>query len=257
MKGEKMKLIVAAGCLAVSSVFAATPAAPKLTATQIVDKNVAARGGLAAWRGVKTMQWTGRMDAGGTNDLRLPFVLTLKRPHKSRLELRFDDQTAVQVFDGSQGWKVRPFLNRNEVEPFTAAEAKSATAWAELDGPLIDHAAKGTKVRLAGTEVVEGKTAYKLHLTMKDGAQRNLWVDAKTFLELKIDGEPRKLDGRMRNVSVFYRDFKTEKGLAIAHTLETRVQGVKQAHKISIENVLVNAPVDETAFAKPQLASAR
>src|SRR5258708_19797977 len=40
---------------------------PKLSATQIVEKNVAARGGLQAWRAVKTLSWSGKMDAGGNN----------------------------------------------------------------------------------------------------------------------------------------------------------------------------------------------
>ena len=30
------------------------------------------------------------------------------------------------MYDGTQGWKLRPFLNRNDVEPFTADEARSA-----------------------------------------------------------------------------------------------------------------------------------
>ena len=45
--------------------LAATPA--KLSAGEIVDKNIAARGGLAAWRAVKTLSWSGKMDAGGGN----------------------------------------------------------------------------------------------------------------------------------------------------------------------------------------------
>ena len=253
-----MKRILGVSCglalLASAAAMAATPAS-NLTAAQIADKNVAARGGLAAWRAVSAMTLSGKMDAGGKNDLKLPFVMTLKRPHKSRLELRFDEQTSVQVFDGTQGWKVRPFLNRNEVEAFTPAEAKSAAEWAELDGALIDYAAKGTKLELLGTDSVEGKDAYKLKLTLKDGVQRQLWVDAKSFLELKIDGEPRKMDGRMRNVAVYYRDYKTERGLAVPRVLETRVDGVKQSHKISVESVAVNPPVDDALFAKPQLAS--
>ena len=257
-----MKRIFQMGCclaLCASSAAMAAAAAPaaNLTAAQIAEKNVAARGGLAAWRAVTAMKLSGKMDAGGKNDMKLPFVMTMKRPHKSRLELRFDEQTSVQVYDGTQGWKVRPFLNRNEVEPFTPAEVKSAAAWTELDGPLIDYAAKGTQLELLGTDTVEGKSAYKLKLAMKDGAQRNLWVDAKSFLELKIDGEPRKMDGRMRNVSVYYRDYKTEKGLAVPRVLETRVEGVKQSHKISIESVAVNPPVDDGLFAKPQLAAAK
>jgi outer membrane lipoprotein-sorting protein len=251
------RIAYAASCFALVVspwLLAATPP-PKLTAAQIAEKNVAARGGAAAWRALGAMTLSGQMDAGGNHDLRLPFTMTLKRPHKSRLELRFDNQTAVQVYDGMEGWKVRPYLNRNEVEPFTAAEAKSAADWTELDGPLIDYKAKGTRIELAGSEAVEGKTAYKLKLTLKDGAQRHLWVDAKTFLEVKIDGEPRKIDGRLRKVAVFYRDFRSEKGLSVPRTLETRVEGVKKPHRISIQTVTVNPAVDDALFAKPQLAS--
>ena len=53
------------------------------------------------------------MDAGGKTETKLPFVFTMQRPNKSRLELRFEDQTAVQTFDGTQGWKYRPFLGRS------------------------------------------------------------------------------------------------------------------------------------------------
>jgi len=68
----------------------------------------------------------------------------MKRPGKSRVEIEFAGKTAVQVYDGTNGWKLRPYLNRNDVEPFTAEEAKSE-AGKTLDGPLVDYAAKGTR----------------------------------------------------------------------------------------------------------------
>ncbi len=230
--------------------------AADLTVAQIVEKNVGARGGLAAWRAVDSLSLAGEMDAGSRQDVKLPFVLSMKRPHRTRLELTFEGQTAVQVYDGKQGWKVRPFLNRNEVEPFTEAEQKSASAAAELDGPLIDYAAKGSRVELAGMEAVEGKPAYKLRLTEKNGAQRNLWIDAASFLEVKIDGDPRRLDGRMRNVTVFYRDYRTANGLTLPYAFETAVEGVKQTHRITVKTVSVNKPLDDALFAKPQLTAA-
>jgi hypothetical protein len=242
-------------CLA--SLATSTAFASELSAAQIAERNVAARGGLDAWRAVTSLSLAGELDAGGKKEVRLPFILNLKRPHKSRLEIRFQDQTAVQVYDGKQGWKVRPFLNRNDVEPYTSAEAKAAAAWQELDGSLVDYAAKGTKVELAGNEAVEGRDAYKLKLTLKNGDQRHLWVDAKSFLELKIDGEPRKLDGRMHKVAVFYRDYKQVNGLTIPHTLETVVEGVKPSHKISVQTVAVNKPLEDAMFGKPQLVMAR
>ena len=41
--------------------------------------------------------------------------MELKRPRKMRFELQFNGQTAVQVFDGANGWKLRSFLNRRVV----------------------------------------------------------------------------------------------------------------------------------------------
>lgn len=250
----------------------AQAAAPKLTAEQIVDRNAAARGGLAAWQAVKTLSWSGKMDAGGNNEPRysapgmppappvskapteqvqLPFNLEMQRGRKSRLEIVFNGKTAVQVYDGSQGWKLRPFLNRNDVEPYTADEMKIAASQADLDGRLIDHLAKGTRVELLGTDMVEGKEAYKLALTLKSGELLHEWVDATSFLEVKIEGTPRRLDKKLHAVSVYLRDYKAVNGLQIPHLIETVVDGVQRTEKIHIEKVAVNPPLASSRFAKP------
>jgi hypothetical protein len=254
-----IRISLFAGCLlsltaATAAVAAQAPAT--LSVEQIVDRNVAARGGLAAWRAVTTLTIAGELDAGGKPNHALPFVLKEKRPRKSRFEIVFKDQTSVQVYDGAQGWKVRPFLNRSEVESYTPAEAKSAAAEQDLDGPLVDFAAKGTHIALAGTESVDGHPAYKLQLTLKNGDKRNLWVDAGSFLELKMEGEPRKLDAKMHKVAVYFRDYKTEHGITTPRLQETAVEGAKQPYKMTITRVAVNEPMDDSLFQKPQLAAA-
>ncbi|MEM5405474.1 outer membrane lipoprotein-sorting protein [Paraburkholderia unamae] len=236
-----------------SAASAQTAGAAHMSAAQIVERNVAARGGLQAWHAVNAMTMSGQLEAGGTKNTKLPFTMTLKRPRKSRIEVRFNDQTAFQVYDGAQGWKVRPFLGRNEVEPYTPAEAKAAASWAELDGPLMDYAAKGTRIDVLGMEMVEGHRAYVLKLSLKDGTSRRVWIDAASFLELKIDGDPRKLDGKMHNVAIFYRDYRKEGGLVMPHTLETVVVGARGTHKLIIDKVALNPQADDALFAKPQL----
>ena len=252
--GCGLAFTMSAALAATAPPSSAPPAA--LTAAQIVDRNVAARGGLSAWRAVDTLKLSGQLDAGGKPNVELPFVVQMKRGHKNRLELGFREQTAVQVYDGTQGWKVRPFLNRNEVEPYTADEAKAAASVEELDGPLVDYARKGTKVALLGTEKVEGNDAYKLVLTSRTGSQRTVWIDAKTFLERKMEGEPKKMDGRIRTVSVYFRDFKTENGLTTPRVLETMYEGTKVSRKMTIAKVVVNEPMQDALFQKPQLALA-
>ena len=101
---------------------------------------------------------------------------------------------------------------------------------------------------------MEGNKAYKLKLRFKDGHERHLWIDAASFLELKIEGEPRKMDGKFHNVAIYYRDYKSEQGLTVPHVFETVVEGVKQTHKMRIDHFAVNGPMDDGLFAKPQLA---
>jgi hypothetical protein len=250
------------------------PTAPKMTAAQIVDKNIAARGGLAAWRAVQTMEMKGKMEAGGNqrtamsvpgekvglkvvaprpkDQAQLPFVMYLQRGRKMRVEIEFKGQTAIQVYNGTQGWKVRPFLNRHEVESFTPEELKAASTQTDLDGLLIDYAAKGSKVELESTDQVDGRNAYNLKVTDRNGNARHVWVDAETFLDVKVEGTPRRLDGKYRPVVTYFRDYRSVNGLVMPYLLETAVEGVRDTEKILIENIVSNPRLDESQFAMPR-----
>jgi len=253
-----------------------TVSPPALTVDQIVSRNIEARGGLQAWRAVQTLSLSGKLDAGGNQPLgtnaskmktehgdvavnqrpaeqvQLPFRLELARGRKSRLEIDFHGQTAVQVYDGTQGWKLRPYLNRHDVEPYSAEEIGAAAKQADLDGPLVDYAAKGTKIELDGTEKVEGQDCYRLKLTLKNGQTERVWISAQTFLETKIDGTPRRLDAKYHNVEIYYRDYRKVDGLMIPFLTESKVQGVKQTEKIVVDKAVVNPKFSPDQFAKPK-----
>ena len=258
-------------------------ALPPMSAEDIVNRNVAARGGLAAWQKVQTMSLRGKLDAGqkrrdggnigltkletralvkaqlasaasapATDAIQLPFALELQRPNKMRLEIPFRGDTALQVYDGKQGWKLRPYLGRHEVEAYTADELKIAANEQPLDGPLIDHVAKGIAVAVDGGERVEGRKAYRLKLTLPSGEQRRLWVDAENFLDLKIEGAPRRFDGKMRSVATYFKDYRSVDGLQVARLLETHVEGTHQRERIVVEEVALNSVADASRFAKPE-----
>src|ERR1700674_2929660 len=55
--------LILAACMAEAA--AAAPAQAKLSAAEVITKNVAARGGLEAWRAVKTISLSGKMGVGG------------------------------------------------------------------------------------------------------------------------------------------------------------------------------------------------
>jgi hypothetical protein len=235
---------------------APAPHLPALTAAQIADKNAAARGGLQAWRAVNTLTLSGKLDAGGKKPTQLPFALQVKRPHKQRIAVEFAGQTSLQVFDGETGWTYRPYLGRAAAEPFSPEEQRKSAARDELDGPLIDYAAKGSKIVLEGTEMVEGNGNYRLKLTTKDRIERHIWIDGKTFLESKIEGTPHRFDGKMRGVQSYLRDYRSVDGLMIPFESETRLDGVRVSHKLTIEKVVINPTIEDSAFTKPETLTA-
>jgi hypothetical protein len=98
---------------------------------------------------------------------------------------------------------------------------------------------------------VDGRGAYKLKLTLKSGEVRHLWIDAQTFLDVKIDGAPRRMDGKSRTVVTYFRNYKPVDGLLIAHELETAVEGMPGAQRIFIEKVALNPVLELSRFVKP------
>jgi hypothetical protein len=121
-----------------------------------------------------------------------------------------------------------------------------------LDGLLLDSASQGTKVDFESVEPVEGHAAYKLKLTLKSGEVRHVWVDTKSFLDVKIEGTPRRMDGRMHNVWVYQRDFRSVQGVTVPFVLETAVDGYPDRHQMVIEKVALNPKLDDAVFAKPK-----
>ena len=273
----------------VTAVFSARAAEnpmphPSLSAAEVVARNIQARGGLSAWRAVQTMSMEGKMGAGGNRrgvlpgtlppdqaqqlpqraaeEAQLPFTMELERPRKVRIELQFNGKEAIQVYDGVNGWMIRPYLNRLDTEAFSEDQLKAASRQADLDGYLVDYATKGTKIDLEGMEKVEDRDTYRLKLTLKDGQTVHIWIDAETFLETKMDGQPRRLDGKLHPVEVYLRDYRLISGLLIPFVLETKIlpvgapgQHVRTSdvpvEKINIEKVVINPKLDASHFSKP------
>jgi hypothetical protein len=253
----------AAGDAAAADVAGAQPdkqgrrlGAPTLTAAQIVEKNVAARGGLEAWRKVVAIAWAGRVEGGAP--VPMPFLLELKRPNLTHFEISAMDKRFVRIFDGTRGWRVRPGADG---APETKAFSKEEDAFARdefvIDGPLMDPEAKGVKVEVAGLDEIGGRKAHLLEVTLPSRASRRIWIDAETFLEIRSDRPSTNPLVRGAPVSVYFRDYRSVEGLVIPFTIETQGAGGQGSQKLIIEKVALNPELPQAAFSKPATASRR
>jgi hypothetical protein len=221
-----------------------------LTAAQIVEKNAAARGGVEAWRKIVTMAWAGRVSAGGSPAQSVSFVLEQKRPNSTRFELMLQNQKSVRVFDGTNGWKLRPGEGGTpDLQAFSEDESRFAHDSHAIDGPLMDDVANGGRVTLGDIAAIDGRKVYTLNVTLPSGATHRIWVDAASFLEARFDRDIRKA-GEPMVVSVSYGNYKAFDGLQLPTMIETGATKDK-ANKIVIEKVALNPPLDERVFAKP------
>jgi hypothetical protein len=226
--------------------------APELTAAQIVEKNVAARGGLDSWRKIQSMVWVGHLESADPTVPRLTFALEQKRPNKTRFELSTITQKTMRIFDGTQGWNVRPHRDGAlDAQPYSAMEIQFAKQAQGIDGPLIDYQTKGISVELQGVEEVEGRRAYRLAVRLAAGDRQDVWIDAQTFLDIKYDRTSYSKTGVPGIVSVFYRNYRTVEGLQIPGTLEIGTGSSRVPDKMVIEKISLNPSLDDQVFEKP------
>ncbi|AFQ48724.1 hypothetical protein [Burkholderia cepacia] len=240
---------VLAGCAMAALCACGQLPGQDLTADQVVEKNIAARGGLDAWRKIQTMVWSGHVDSPNAPVREMPFILAMKRPNKTRFELSVLNQKAVRVFDGREGWK-QGANGGAGLRPYTPGELMSARDEQVIDGPLIDHDAKGIGVTLDGVEPLGGHDAYRLAVKLPSGAVRHVWIDSHTFLDVKADRVVRGPGGPL-TVEVSYSNFKRIDGLQIPMKIESGTAAAPAKDTLIIDKVSLNPPLNDAIFARP------
>ena len=82
-------------------------------------------------------------------------------------------------------------------------------------------------------------------------------MDAESFLEVRIQGAPKRLDGKMHWVYVYPRDYRSVDGIKVPYVYETVVEGFNPPHKMTVDKVEVNPKLEASAFTKPAVLTAQ
>jgi hypothetical protein len=56
----------------------------------------------------------------------------------------------------------------------------------------------------------------------------DVWIDAQTFLETKMGGQPPRFDGVCHAVEIYFRDYRVVNNLLISFVLEAKVLPLSQ-----------------------------
>jgi hypothetical protein len=231
---------------------------PALTAEQIVERNVTARGGLEVWRRIRAMVWSGHMESSASDTGSMRFLLKQARPNRTRFEVTSLGQQSLRIFDGQRGWKVRPTRSiKPDVEPFSLQEVRFAQDAEVIDGPLIDFAAHGSRITLRGLEEEQGRPAWRIDVVRASGAQEAVWIDAETFLDMRYDRTSFRPSGEEVKVSLYFHDYRSHDGVQIPAVVEFGGAGGAPANRMVIEEVALNPELGTDAFAASGAAHRR
>jgi hypothetical protein len=221
------------------------------TVDEVIAKAIAARGGMDKLKAVQTQRLSGHITIGDHPPG--PFMVEMQRGGKMRQEMTVDGQSAIRTTDGTTGWKLSA-EGGGSPEPLSAGELKNMAGGADIDGPLVDYKAKGNQVELEGTEKVDGNDAYKLKITQKDGMVRYDYLDAKSYLEVKWQGE---IDaGTQKFVAEsFFTDYRPVNGVMYHYQIDSDTIGTPYKQKLVFDKIDVNLPLDDAVFGRPAIPS--
>jgi hypothetical protein len=235
--------------LVVSDAFAQDKSQP--TVDELVAKNIEAKGGASALRGLASLRLSGKMLVQG-GQIQFAYQQVKKRPEDVRTEASLQGMTQIEAYDGKEGWRVSPFFGRRDPERMSVDDVKALVEDAEMDGPLVDWQAKGNAVEYLGTEDVDGTPAHKLKVTRKNGDVSFVYLDPDHFLEIRVLTQ-RTRYGAYEEVETDLGDYEKVGDVFVPTSIEFGGKGAPDKQRIIIDKVEANVPVDDTIFHFPGL----
>lgn len=234
-----------------SSESAMEAAAPVSVEQEIVDQHVAAIGGRETLRSVESLQMTGQVEMPSVG-MTMPLTITQKRPSKVhvRVDVAAMGAEVVNAYDGETAWQSNPM--QGGTQKMTGEQARTIKEQADIDGFLVDYAAKGYGLEYVGAVEVKGAPAEKLQVTRPDSSQFFVFLDAASFLQVKVEAEgTNPMTGAKAKVETYMGDYRDVGGVQMPFELEVVIGG-QPFQTITMSDVKLNVEVDDTIFAYPK-----
>ncbi|HYV66390.1 MAG TPA: hypothetical protein VE964_09115, partial [Myxococcales bacterium] len=226
-------------------------AARALSADEIVAKNLEARGGAARIAALQSLRMTGVASfTFGDAKIDTQYAQLQKRPGMVRTEVSLQGLTAVNAYDGREGWEVQPFFGRRDPRRTSADEAKDLVRLAEIGGPLAAAAEKGHRIEYLGTDDLDGTGAHKLRVTRKDGDVQYVFVDPDYFLEIRVVTESR-VRGVEQVTEADLGAYEQVAGVWFPFSVESGEKGKPRNFRLTIERAEPNVETDDALFRFP------
>ncbi|MGC9471508.1 MAG: outer membrane lipoprotein-sorting protein [Bacteroidales bacterium] len=179
--------------------------------------------------------------------MEMPMVIKIKKPNKIRMEMDIQGQQMITAYDGSRGWMMAPFAGPG-IQDLPGEQLSSLKDQANFEGELWKYAEKGHAAELLGKQDVDGKSAYAIKLTKKNGDVVTYYLDADSYLLMK-EVTQTLMNGSPVEGTQVYTNYKTVSGIPVAMNVESSSMG--QSALLVIDEVEFDVALDDEIFARP------
>ena len=209
-----------------------------LTAPEIVQRYVEARGGLEKLRAIRTLVFKGPPRPNG----RPGRQILRARPYYLNVGAEGNDGAPWEAYDESG---LRPRV--------TDAPGAALRHTAYFDDPLVMSLEPGWTLELTGTERIGDRDAWRLRVTYPDGFVNESFVDTKTWLVVgRRFTAPVHAFGASVTSQAIIGDYRSVAGVLFPFSLrEVDLATGEQMDAFTWQTIEANVPLDLAIFSPP------
>lgn len=214
-------------------------------ADDLLDKYIEVTGGKAAYEKVKNRITKGSLEIAGAG---VKGTLTIFQAAPAQMLTRVDfeqlGRTSQGVIDGI-AFEQSPITGDRIL---TGDEKATALRTARFDAE-VNWREIYPKVETTGVEEIDGKPAYKVVLTPKEGSPTTNYYDKESGLVVRSDSTIKSPMGEIP-IMTYLSDYKKTEGLLMP--MKTRQKVLTQEIVITIEDVKQNVEMPKDALTLPE-----
>jgi len=223
-----------------TALFAVSAYSQAQTADEIINKNIAAMGGMEKLNSIKSIYEEDSINAGG---VKIPLKMWMVNKKFQRVEFSFGGMTGFSILRSDSGWNFMPFQGQTKPEPATADEVKKSQEQLYLTDAFINYKEKGYKVTYEGKDETEGSEAYKLKVIVSDSISETYYIDPDTYFVIQVKTKATQ-NGKVIEETETRSDYKkTPDGYIFPMESNSSGQGDMKTYVLK-----VNAPIDDKIF---------
>ncbi len=226
------------------------------TADEIIDTYFENIGGKDAWRAVKGMRMTAKVNQGG---MEIPLEIVQMKDGKQYTAITFQGKKMMQgVFDGTVLWSTNFMTQKAEKSDAETTEIMKKSA-KDFPDAFLDYKEKGYTVEYMGKEDFNGTETFKVKLTKTpmiiDGKEEEdvsyYFFETDNYVPIAVQTEIKQGQAKGMISEITFSDYDEVDGLYFAFTMTQGVKG-QGGQPVTMDTIELNPEVEDSVFVFPE-----